>query len=570
MKKALPVLALAVLALVQSAVYWNDHLLQRAKDGGADTAEKARMLERAARIYPWNDEVYFELGKAGFERAMESLGEAGVRDAALGASVRHFMRALRLNPGSAAGHVHLAQSLQYMSYLALPAPAGYFEEYKKAASLTGHNSQVYAEVGKVLLAGWESLRPEEKDFTLDILKKTLAGKDESRLLEILEIWYLHGRDYAAIERVLPNDAGILRAYARLLGEKALSLEVREKALARAELLDFTNAKNELDQGQRNFDYFETEEAAARGSVCLKLLSSILFYQDLCHEDLIPPQEYAAVRKAAYLLLAKIQVERTRTIDDPESIMATYLALEDQPLAVGEFEKFIKERGLLGGDEAPASRPMDLRALALEFSLDFKQNRYRDITRAGEMLERSAFVIPEAGRALYARILGLVGDSYMKLDYLYEAEKSYLKALAAGGDDQDDLLRLERCYARLNDDRKLAGVRRRIGALLSPPVIDLGRGILEKGKPVQVAPVFGGRPLDLTLTFESLQPGSRPLLRAVFNGRIIREGYAEGGRMSIPVRPIPGANSLVLETVSEPVRLLKLLLEAGPAGGRPRG
>jgi hypothetical protein len=567
MKKAVLILALAALAVVQSAVYWNVHLLYRAKDGAAGAQDKAGVLERAARIYPWNDDVEFELGKAAFERAAESLGTPPGRDAALGASVRHFSRALTLNPGSAAGHVHLAQSLQYMSYLGLPVPVGYFDEYKKAASLTGHNSQVYAEVGKVLLAGWESLRLEEKSFALEILKKTLAGKNETRLLEILEIWNLHGRDYAAIEQALPEDPGILRAYAGFLGDKGLSLDVRQRALARAEFLDFSDARNELDQGQRKFEYLETEEAAARGSSCLKRLGSIVFYQDLIREELISPQEYAQVRKAAYLLLAKTQIDQTRTLADPDGFLAAYFALEDQPLSVGEFEKFLTERGLLGDRPDASSRPPDLRVLALELELDFKQNRYRDITRTGEMLEKSPLIIPEAGRVFYARILGLVGDSYMKLDYLYEAEKSYSKALSAGRDGLDDLFRLERCYARLNDETKLAGIRRRIGALLTPPATALGRRPLEKGRPIELPLFCAGQPLTLTVTFENPAPGSRPLFRALFNGRVVHEGYAEGEALTIPVRPAPGANTLVLESASGPVTLIKL--EHRPAVGSSR-
>jgi len=567
MKKAVLILALAALAVIQSAVYWNIHLLYTAEDGAAGAAEKARVLELAARIYPWKDEVDFELGKAAFERAAQSLGTPPVRDAALAASVRHFSRALRLNPGSAAGHVHLAQSLQYISYLGLPVPAAYFDEYKKAASLTGHNSQVYAEVGKVLLAGWESLRTEEKSFTLEILKKTLAGKNETRLLEILEIWYLHGRDHAAIEQVLPEDPGILRAYAGFLGDKGLSLEVRQRALARAELLDFSDARNELDQGRRKFDDLETEEATARGSSCLKRLGSIVFYQDLIREELIDPREYAQVRKAAYLLLAMTQIEQTRDLADPDGSLAAYLALEDQPLAVGEFEKFLAERGLLGSGPDTSSRPTDLRVLALGLVLDFKQNRYRDITKTGEMLEKSPLIIPEAGRVFYARILGLVGDSYMKFDDLYEAEKSYLKALTAGRDGLDDLFRLERCYVRLSDETKLAGIRERIGALLTPPVTDMERRLLEKGRPIEIPLVCDGRPETLTVTFENPAPGSRPLLRALFNGRIVHERYTDGGTLTIPVTPAPGVNTLVLESVGGLVTLTRL--EHRPAAGQSR-
>jgi hypothetical protein len=563
MKKALLLAALAVLAAFEIAVYRNVRLLERAAGVSGDPAEKARVLEGAARVYPWNDRVSFELGKASFEAGAQSLGDVPARDAAFGRSVRHFLRALSLNPGSAAAHFELAQTLQFMSYLSLPAPAPYFEEYKKAAALTGHNSQVYAEVGKVLLGRWESLRPEERDFTLDILRKTLAGRDRGRLREVLEVWYLHGRDYAVSDGIVPEDAGTLRDYARFLGEKSLSLEAREKALSRAESLDFENAKGELERAQRSFEYFQGEDAATRVSSALSLLRTIEFYQGLVGEERIDPKEYAQALKAAYLLLAKAQVERTRSLDDPDGFIESYLGLEDQSQAVNEFEKFLTERALLGSDQTAASRPEDLRTQALELGLDFKQNRYRDIVKAGEALERGAFIIPEAARPHYARIFGLVGDSDMKLDYLYEAERAYLKVLAEAPVRLADLIRLERCYERLGSEEKLVDVRQRIAALLAPSLTDLGRRPVESARPARFDVVCDGRPLTWALTFGTVRADSRPLLTVLWNGRVVREVYAEGGRLSFSANPVAGPNSVVIETVGEPVTLLALERNSGP-------
>jgi hypothetical protein len=564
MKRALLLLSLAIFAALETAVYWNARLLDRAVRVAGNTAEKARVLERAANIYPWNDRVSLELGRAYFESGVQSLGDVPLRNAALTRSMGFFLRALRLNPGSAAAHFEFAQALRFMSYLGLPSPAFDFEEYKKAAALAGHNSQVHAEVGKVLLSRWESLGPEERDFTLDIVRKTLAGKDRERLREVLEVWYLHVRDYAVIDSVVPEDAGLIRDYARFLGEKSLSLEAREKALSRAEFLDFETAKGEIDQAQRNYEYFQGEDAAGRASSGLRRLQSIAFFQDLVREDRIDPKEFAQALKAAYLVLAKARVEGTRSLDDPDGFIAAYVALEDQPAAIAEFERFLTERGVLGGDEIAASRPKDLRTEALALELDFKQNRYRDITRAGEDLDRGAFVIPEAARPYYARVFGLVGDSYMKLDYLYEAERAYLKAVSAAAGRLEDLSRLERCYERLGSDQKLAEVRRRIATLVSPPVIDLGRRAVESGAPARVDAVCDGRPLVGILGFATVRPEGRPLLTVLWNGRVVREAYAEGGKLDFSVSPIAGTNSLVVNAVNQPVILLTLGCRPRPA------
>jgi tetratricopeptide (TPR) repeat protein len=565
MKKALLILGLAALALCQTAVYWNVRLLDRAVEGNQGPARRAADLELAARIIPWNGRVHFELGRAAFERAADALGEPRVRDAALDLSVRHFLKALRLDPGSAEAHLRLAQSLQYMSYLPLATPVPYFEEYKKAAALTGHRSQIFFEVGRVLFGRWESLRPDEREFTLDVLRRALAGKDLDRLRDLLEVWDLHGRDHAAIEKVLPADAGAERLYARFLGEKGLALEARWKALARAETLDFVQARNDLGQAIRTYEYAQNAEASARVTANLKLLEAIEFYQDLAREELIDPREHAGLLKTARLFLARSVADRTRSLAESAAAIEAYLSLEDQPLAVGELERFLAERGLVGAEGSAASRRGDLLAQAVELGLDFKQNKYRDITMAGELLEKSTFVVPEAGRAHYARILRLVGDSYMKLDYLYEAERFYLKALAATPDSLAILLRLEGCYERLSDDGKLAEVRLRLAALLGPPETDLGRKRLAAGEPVRILLACEGGPLTLAVMFEPVRPGGRPLLTAIWNGRVVWEGFAENGRLSFSVKPVTGANSLALETILEPVTLVRLERGPAPAG-----
>ena len=566
MKKTLLLAGLAVIALLESAVYWNSRLLERAEATAGAPAEKIALLERAGRAYPWNARVSLELGTAWFEAGAQALGDVAARNAAFEKSVGQFLRSLRLEPGSAAAHFELAQALQYMSYLALPAPAAPFEEYRKAAALTGHNSQIYAEVGRVFLGRWSSLGPDERAFAVDILGKTLAGGDPERLRAVLEVWYLHVRDYAVIEGVLPEDAGVLRGYARFLGEMGLSLEAREKALSRAEAIDFARAAREVERAQRSFEYGQNDDAAARLSAGLPLLRSIAFFQDLVREARIDPREFARTMKTACLLAAEGRIEATRSLEDPDGLVEAYLALEDEPLAAGEFEKFLAERGLVGDDTGSGSRPKDLRTLALELRLDFKQNRYRDITKAGEALESGAFVIPAAARPFYARIFGLVGDSYMKLDYLYEAERAYLKAVDAAPGRLEDLGRLARCYERLGSDRKLADVRARMAALLAPPSTDLGRRPLESGRPARFDVACEAGPSAWTLTFEAARPEGRPLLTVLWNGRVVREAYAEGGRLAFTAKAVSGANALVVESVGEPVTLLALERAAVPSAG----
>lgn len=564
MRKALLTGSLAVLALVQASLYWNVHLSNRAGNVSLEPRARVELLERAASFDPWDDATLLDLGRVWLEIGAESLDQPEVRDAALRDAAGSFTKSLRLNPASAAVHFELAQTLRQMSYLGLPAAAPYFDEYKKAAALTGHNSQIHFEVGRVLLSRWESLDDEEKAFALDILRKTLAGKDEAKLASLLEVWYLHGHDYSVMERVLPEDPGTYRRYARFLGERSMALDIRLKALAEAEFLDFVEARAGLDRAGRDFGYFRGEDLAARLSSCLKLLDGIRFYQSLSGQALIDPAEFAEARKSGFRLLAETQIDRTRSLDDPDGFAETYVGLETEPLAVAEFERFIRERGLLDEDGPDSGRSRDLKTLAFRLEMDFKQNRYRDITKAAGLIQDSAIVVSDKGRSHYVRVLQLIGDSFLKLDYMYEAERYYRLALDADPGNVATLIRLETCYDRLNNDVQAAEVRRTLAALLTPQDLELERRLLPKGRNYPVALTSQGGPEVFQVTCEAGPENRPPLISAVFNDRVVWEGYAEKGVFSFEAASRTGDNLLVLSSINEPVTLIRIFRALPPA------
>ncbi len=562
-KKVLSIAALAALVVLQAAFAWNARLCWRAKAVATDPDEKVRLLLRADAIFPWNDAVPFELGQVYFERGAEALGDPAARDALFRQSIESFLRSLRLNPGSPAAHFELGQTLLYASYTALPTPLAYFDEYRRAAELTGHNSQIHFDAGKVLLGRWEALTSGEKDFVAGLLRSSLAGKGEEPLLDLLETWNLSTRDPGLIDRILPDDAASLRTYARFLGERSLSLEDRQMALARAEALEVARAGSELDRGRREADAFRLAEASARSAVALEALGSVKFYQTLVGRELFDPREFARIDKAARRLRAMNRIEETRSLTDEDGTIAAYLAAEDDFTALGEFETFIKDRGLAveAGTDSPFK---DLQTLAFRMAVDFKLNRYRDIARVGSLLSSSSLVIAPSGRPRYAAILRLIGEANLKLDSLYEAERYYRMALEAAPDDLDVLLGLERCYGRLSDEAKTAEVRLAIGRLTSPTVTDLGGRIVAKGGSFASTFLRAGGPLKVRLELAPATPGRPPLVTILVDGRVAWEGIGDTGSIELAVSPGPVRFSLEIAAVSDAVRLDRITL----AGGDP--
>ncbi|GAG57691.1 unnamed protein product, partial [marine sediment metagenome] len=91
------------------------------------------------------------------------------------------------------------------------------------------------------LSRWPEISEKDKDFTFDILRKIASGKEREKLQNLMQIWDLNVKDYAVMEKILPEDAVVYRFYARFLGEKSLSLEKRQEMLARAEFMEVLDA-----------------------------------------------------------------------------------------------------------------------------------------------------------------------------------------------------------------------------------------------------------------------------------------------------------------------------------------
>jgi tetratricopeptide (TPR) repeat protein len=562
MKRAVPAVLLAVLALVEILLSWSAHLQERAMGFADDPVRRIRILERASALFPWNAGVHFELGKAYFDVALRDLDDPGRRDSFLVRSTRRFLRALRIDPGSAAGHFHLGQSLLYMTYLGMETPASAYEEYKKAALLTGHNTQIYFEVGKVLLARWDSLPDAEKSAFKEILARLMEGRDPSKFRALLEIWSLHSGDTALVESIMPADAGMLRTYAAFLGERSLAIGRRKEALARAESLDFQKAGSEFELGRRSYDYFQTERARGHLAECLRLLEGIRFYGGDAGRSLVDGDKYAGIMRDTHLLLAKIEIDQSRDLADPNSHMRAYLALEKRVSGAADFESFLRERALLGERGAAASDRTSFSSLSLEMTLDFLQNRYRDITRLGEELESHLLVVPDAARQDYIEILRLIGVAHFRLDYVYEAERLFLKALDLDSGNLGVLLGLERCYERRNDRAKAGAVRKAISALLTPGELPLGSQVLAKGEARMIEIISDGRSSDLVLDLEAAGPRLRPLVSVEFEDQIVFEDFVEGESLTFDITPKVGKNWIRVRPVNAPIRLVRLLSAPG--------
>ena len=555
LKKGVFIAVLIVIGAIEIVLYWNTHLFHRAKEKIKDTEKKIEVLERANLFYPYNDLIYYELGKAYFDLGIKNISRKEVRETYLRESLQNYIRFLQINPASPFGHFNFAQSLLYMSYVAPTSDIDYFKEYKKAALLTGHHSEIFYEVGKILFSRWEWLSEEERDFTLEIIKKTLKRKERNKLRGLLHIWEMNVKGYDVMDRILPEDSDVYRLYAQFLGEKSLSTEVRQQKLAQAEFIDYEKARVMYDSGQYKFKYYRLKEASNHFRSSLNLLKKINFYQDLTDQILINPLEFKELQKLLYLSLAKCGIEQNEDSEKVEEYLYSYLFLEDKLMNIKELESYLKDKGLLE-NKLEASFD-DLKQLSFQILLSFRQSRYRDIMRVGSLLQQSFIIIPEDKKKDYMHILQIIGDSFFKSDYLYDAEEFYKKALEIEPDNLSTLARLLRIYERLNKVREFQVIDTRIEEKLSPREIVDKDVMIEKGKRFSYTLAFGGRKVILNLRFRRNLRGVDPLIAVFFNGKVVWEDYLSDDTISVSLDTEDGDNILVVMPVNKTVRLVKV-------------
>lgn len=553
LKKILFILALFVVAVANIFIYWNQRLYYQA-ERIEENEKKIEILERANQFYPSNDLVFYELGKAYFDLGIRSLNNKTKSSAYLQESIKSFKRSVRINPASQFSHFNLGQSLRYMSFFSPSLDVNCYDEYKKAAILVDHNSQIFYDVGKIFLSRWSELSEENKSFTLEILRKLVGGKDREKLWSIMQTWEMNVKNYDVMEKILTEDPQIFRIYAEFLGEKSLSLEKRQGALADAEFLEFERAKSEHNSGENEFLYYRMKEAFNHFESCLNILERVKFYQNLTQKNLIDHSEFGELWKSVFLNLAKCHIEEGGELKEVEGYLWKYLELEDKVAAVHDLEFYLGDRSLIGEELETSFNDLD--RLYFQLSLYFKQNRYRDIVRIGRLLQQSLVVVPKEKREVYVRILQLVGDSYQKVDYIYDAGELYQKALEIDPENIDTLLRIRQNYERLNEDEKLREIKERVDKLMSPEEI-LKNLTINKGRRFSDILALDGRKIILDLHFKDISERTTPLITIFFNGRVVWENYLKDEVLSLPLESKIGKNSLEIVAVNRAFSLVKL-------------
>jgi tetratricopeptide (TPR) repeat protein len=553
-----------VAGVLSLAVYRSQALVDQARLRTSNTERRIALLESEQKLIPWNDRVYQELGKAYFESGVNRLQDNEARDADLRKSYENFRRALDLNPLSSSLHFDFAQALQYVSLLDLGIRGDDLAEFMKAARLSGQNRQVFSEAGKVMFSRWRLLSPADREYAKSVAKAVLLDPSPETLEAYLGLWEIDIGDPSVLEAILPKRADVLRGVARFMGERGLPRDERLRYLVQAEALDLKAAREDLAAGQTALSGLKLDDARTRFRSALAGLGRIEFAQSLRGENTIDRLEVRDMTKSIRLGLAKCALEETRKLGDALEDLFAYLDLEEEPAAVGGLETFLKERNIIGGPASAGAQDFD--RFLFQMRLDFKQNRFREIIQSGQALERGLLVIPEAMKPRYVRILGMIGDSYRKLDYVYESNGFFRKALDVGGPNIDLFLKMRKNFERLNDSARQGEVDQMIRTLVPGREEALAGTVISKEAPLVKKWILDGRKLELSVTFADPGPEPFPLVSVLFNGQAAWEDYLRVPALSMTLPSEIGENILKISVINRSVAPLKI--KWSPKEGAP--
>ena len=550
-KRLIFVIVLIFIGLTDIFIYWNSHLYYKARRIG-NAERKVQTLQRAYSVLPFNDLVYHELGKVYFEIATEDIANSEQRDANLQKSIQSFIRSIKLNPGYYQPHFHLAKSLMYQSYFS-DVDIDIYDEYKKAANLTSFDRKAYFEVGRIFLSNWPDLSEQDRRFVVRILRDGIDSQE--KLLNILQIWAINFTDYDFMEQILPREPDSLRLYAQFLGERGLSLEERQNKLARAEYLEFNSAKDGFIRGERAYRSYRMKDALSRYQFSMDMLMRIKFFQNLTDQKLIDHSKFKDLQKLLYLGLAKTFIQLSRSLDEAKAYLHSYLELEEDAAKLDELESYLKQRNLLS-DEADFDAK-DINPFYFQIILDFKLSRFRGIVKKVVGLTENFISPPEVFKKDWVKLLQIIGDSNQKVDFMYDAEKFYNKALEIEPYNLETLYSMRKNYVKLNDIEKAGEVDKKIENLLAPKDIVIENSLIPKGRVFQYSFILDGKKIYLSLHFQGRQSKNMPLVTISLNDKVIWENYLEGEIFSFTANSTVGMNTLKIVPVSQAVQLQKI-------------
>jgi hypothetical protein len=149
---------------------------------------------------------------------------------------------------------------------------------------------------------------------------------------------------------------------------------------------------------------------------------------------------------------------------------------------------------------------------------------------------------------------VLGDSFQKAGYLYEANDFYQEALQIGPDNLTTLVRTRNIYQELELSEKLDQVNILIEQYLSPKVVTLRPRLIKKNEGYNHRMILDGNIVKVGLSFVENDSSATPLVSIIANSRVVWDGFLPRQAVEISFDSAIGENIVRIEAISHDVLL----------------
>lgn len=194
-----------------------------------------------------------------------------------------------------------------------------------------------------------------------------------------------------------------------------------------------------------------------------------------------------------------------------------------------------------------------------FQLQFryKQSKFREITKVGRMFEGSYIVIPEKDKPTYINILQIIGDTFQRIDNLYDAEDFYKKAAEVDPQNLLTLIRIKNNLEIRDEKAQLYMLSSEVEGMLTPQNFTIRKPRIERNQQKLQKLFLDGSEIKINLVFNDVSLRYRPLVMIVVNGRLIWDNYIEDGIITLPLESKPGRNDIEIRSLNYPLEWARL-------------
>ena len=257
-------------------------------------------------------------------------------------------------------------------------------------------------------------------------------------------------------------------------------------------------------------------------------------------------------------LAFLKISKGEELTSVKGELERYLALEDDLDSLEKFIDLLRQR-LKSQSFLKLGPENEFIIFYFETMVAYKKGAYRGvidkIPNKISIIRENQTKFPEE----VAELWRITAESYLKLDYLYDALTYFEKAREIKPEDLKILLGLRKAYERLNREDKWAEI-----SSLIKKIIQIRS---ERFKPVLLSPqeprvfnLLAAEPtINLKITFD-FETSYRPLVAISLNSRVIKEVFLTTPEIEVASPAQVGENKLEITPLNIKITCLALKIQ----------